>query len=100
MSRFTDEQKYAIKILISMIPIGIVGILMKDWVEAAFNGVHVVPVCRQQRRLQPACLAHAHGDLRLRERYARHSRRFIRPAFAAAGDGAAGQRQQNGQQHT
>ena len=28
-----------------MIPVGIVGILMKDWVEAAFNGVHVVPVC-------------------------------------------------------
>ena len=45
LSRFTDEQKYAIKILISMIPIGIVGVLMKDWVEAAFNGVHVVPVC-------------------------------------------------------
>lgn len=44
-SRFHDEQKYAIKILISMIPIGFVGLLMKDWVEAAFNGVHVVPVC-------------------------------------------------------
>lgn len=45
LSRFGEEQKYAIKILISMIPIGIVGVLMKDWVEAAFNGVHVVPVC-------------------------------------------------------
>ena len=28
-----------------MIPIGLVGILAKDWVEAAFNGIHVVPVC-------------------------------------------------------
>lgn len=45
LSRFSDSQKYAIKILVSMIPIGIVGVLMKDWVEAAFNGIHVVPVC-------------------------------------------------------
>ncbi len=45
LSRFSDSQKYALKILVSMIPIGIVGILAKDWVEAAFNGVHVVPVC-------------------------------------------------------
>ena len=45
LSRFSDEQKYALKIIVSMIPIGIVGIVMKDWVEAAFNGVHVVPVC-------------------------------------------------------
>ena len=45
MNRFSDSQKYVIKILVSMIPIGIVGIVMKDWVEAAFNGIHVVPVC-------------------------------------------------------
>ncbi len=45
LSRFSDAQKYALKIIVSMIPIGIVGVLMKDWVEAAFNGVHVVPVC-------------------------------------------------------
>lgn len=45
LSRFNDSQAYAIKIIVSMIPIGIVGLLMKDWVEAAFNGVHVVPVC-------------------------------------------------------
>lgn len=45
LSRFSDSQKYALKILVSMIPIGLVGILAKDWVEAAFNGVHVVPVC-------------------------------------------------------
>ena len=45
LNRFSDEQKYAIKILVSMIPIGFVGLVMKDWVEAAFNGVHVVGVC-------------------------------------------------------
>lgn len=45
LNRFNDEQKYCIKILISMIPIGFVGLVMKDWVEAAFNGVHVVGVC-------------------------------------------------------
>lgn len=45
LSRFNDSQAYAIKIIVSMIPIGIVGLLMKDWVEAAFNGRHVVPVC-------------------------------------------------------
>lgn len=45
LSRFHGSQKYCIKILVSMIPIAIVGLLMKDWVEAAFNGLHVVPVC-------------------------------------------------------
>jgi len=45
LNRFNDEQKYVIKIIVSMIPIGIVGFLMMDWVEAAFNGVHVVGVC-------------------------------------------------------
>lgn len=45
LSRFSDSQKYCAKILVSMIPIGFVGLVMKDWVEAAFNGTHVVPVC-------------------------------------------------------
>lgn len=45
LNRFNEEQIYCIKILISMIPIGFVGLVMKDWVEAAFNGTHVVGVC-------------------------------------------------------
>jgi len=45
LSRLSEEQKYALKIIVSMIPIGFVGVVMKDWVEAAFNGPHVVPVC-------------------------------------------------------
>ena len=42
-----DEQKYAINILISMIPVGIVGLFFKDKIEALFAGdvIHVVGVC-------------------------------------------------------
>lgn len=36
--RFNDETKYIIKILISMIPVGIAGIFLKDIIEAYFNG--------------------------------------------------------------
>ncbi|MCF0179231.1 MAG: undecaprenyl-diphosphate phosphatase, partial [Bacteroidales bacterium] len=39
LNRFNAEQIYSLKILISMIPIGFVGLVMKDWVEAAFNGI-------------------------------------------------------------
>ncbi len=35
--KMNDETRYVINILISMIPIGIVGIFLKDSVEAAFN---------------------------------------------------------------
>lgn len=41
-----DEQRYAINILISMIPIGIVGLFFKDYVDAIFEGsLIVVGVC-------------------------------------------------------
>ena len=42
-----DEQKYAINILISMIPVGIVGLFFKDKIEALFAGdvIHVVGIC-------------------------------------------------------
>ena len=41
-----DEQKYALNILISMIPIGIVGLCFKDYVDAIFEGsLVVVGVC-------------------------------------------------------
>lgn len=39
------EQKYAANILISMIPIGIVGVLFKDYIEEAFSGLVVVGCC-------------------------------------------------------
>lgn len=44
-SRLNDEQRYALKIIVSMIPIGIVGLLLKDWVKEAFASDTVVGVC-------------------------------------------------------
>lgn len=40
-----SEQKYVINILISMIPIGIVGLFFKDQIEEAFSGLVVVGCC-------------------------------------------------------
>lgn len=41
-----EEQKYALNILVSMIPIGIVGLFLKDYVDAIFDGsLLVVGVC-------------------------------------------------------
>lgn len=39
------EQKYVVNILISMIPIGIVGVFFKDYIEQAFGGLVVVGCC-------------------------------------------------------
>ncbi|MBQ9138426.1 MAG: undecaprenyl-diphosphate phosphatase [Alistipes sp.] len=41
---FTAEQAYVLKIVISMIPIGIVGLLFKDYIEVAFSSIAVVGV--------------------------------------------------------
>lgn len=41
---FNEEQYYVLKIVISMIPVGIVGLLFKDYLEAAFSSVLVVGV--------------------------------------------------------
>ncbi|MBR1668431.1 MAG: undecaprenyl-diphosphate phosphatase [Bacteroidaceae bacterium] len=44
--KLNDEQKYALNILISMIPIGIVGLFFKDYVDAIFEGsLTIVGVC-------------------------------------------------------
>lgn len=40
-----DEQNYALNILISMIPIGIVGIFFKDAIETLFSSILVVGIC-------------------------------------------------------
>ncbi len=47
-----EEQNYALNIIISMIPIGIVGLFFKDQIEAYFNSLMVVGVCL----LVTACL--------------------------------------------
>ena len=41
---FTAEQAYVLKIVISMIPVGIVGLFFKDYIEAAFSSIVVVGV--------------------------------------------------------
>ena len=41
---FTEEQAYLLKIVISMIPVGVVGLFFKDAIEAAFSSIAVVGV--------------------------------------------------------
>lgn len=41
---FNEEQAYVLKIVISMIPVGVVGLLFKDYLEAAFSSVLIVGV--------------------------------------------------------
>ena len=41
---FTEEQAYVLKIVISMIPVGIVGLFFKDAIEAAFSSIAVVGI--------------------------------------------------------
>lgn len=42
---WNDEARYTVNILISMIPIGVVGLCFKDQIEAIFEGTLVVGVC-------------------------------------------------------
>ena len=39
---FNDDQRYVLKIVISMIPVGIVGLCFIDYIEAAFASLTVV----------------------------------------------------------
>ena len=41
---FTAEQAYVLKIVISMVPVGIVGLFFKDYIEVAFSSIAVVGV--------------------------------------------------------
>ena len=43
--KLNSEQKYTVNILVSMIPIGIVGLFFKDQIEEAFSGLFVVGCC-------------------------------------------------------
>ncbi len=36
--KLNEETHYVLKLIVSMIPVGIVGFFMKDWVESFFNG--------------------------------------------------------------
>ena len=39
---YNDDQRYIVKIIISMVPVGIVGLLFIDYIEAAFASLTVV----------------------------------------------------------
>lgn len=43
--KWNDEWRYATNIIISMIPVGIVGVLFKDDIEKAFQGLTIVGIC-------------------------------------------------------
>ena len=43
--KLNAQQQYALAILISMIPVGIVGLFFKDVVEATFEGLTIVGFC-------------------------------------------------------
>lgn len=45
MQRLNNQQRYALAIIISMIPIGIVGVFFKDTVEETFSSLLVVGCC-------------------------------------------------------
>lgn len=45
MKRLNNQQRYALAIIISMIPIGIVGVFFKDTVEETFSSLLVVGCC-------------------------------------------------------
>ncbi len=45
LTRLNDEQNYLLNIIVSMIPIGIVGLFFKDFVEEQFKSLMVVGVC-------------------------------------------------------
>lgn len=42
---WNDEKRYILNILVSMIPVGVVGLCFKDEIEALFHGTTVVGVC-------------------------------------------------------
>jgi len=43
--KYNDETDYIAKIVVSMIPVLIVGVFFKDWVESAFSSMLVVGIC-------------------------------------------------------
>lgn len=44
--KYNDEMRYAINILVSMIPVGIVGVFFKDYIEDIFgSGLLIVGIC-------------------------------------------------------
>lgn len=58
--RFNDEQAYVLKILLSMIPIGIVGFLFKDQLDALLEAPYILAVVGAMLLLTAVLLAFAY----------------------------------------
>ena len=58
--KFNDEQAYVLKILLSMIPIGIVGFLLKDQLDALLEAPYILAVVGAMLLLTAALLAFAY----------------------------------------
>lgn len=57
---FNEEQAYILKIVVSMIPIGIVGFLLKDQIDALLNAPYILAVVGAMLLLTAALLAFAY----------------------------------------
>lgn len=57
---FNDEQAYILKIVVSMIPIGFVGFLLKDRIDALLNAPYILAVVGAMLLLTAALLAFAY----------------------------------------
>lgn len=57
---FTDEQAYLLKLVISMIPIGIVGFAFKDYIDAMLSSPHILTIVGVMLLLTAALLAFAY----------------------------------------
>ena len=57
--RFNEEQAYILKLILSMIPIGLVGFLLKDRLDALLNAPYILLVVGAMLLLTAALLAFA-----------------------------------------
>ena len=58
--RFNDEQAYVLKIVVSMIPIGIVGFALKDRIDAMLDSPHILTIVGAMLLLTSVLLAFAY----------------------------------------
>lgn len=58
--RFNEEQAYVLKLVISMVPIGIVGFLLKDQINALLDSPHILVIVGAMLLLTAALLAFAY----------------------------------------
>jgi undecaprenyl-diphosphatase len=58
--KFNDEQAYILKLVISMIPIGIVGFALKDYIDAILSSPYILTIVGAMLLLTAALLAFAY----------------------------------------